>query len=158
VLIRPSRAGPRAGPSPLRAATQARDAAAGSLAPARGPRLAAPQPGPSGRGSGPPNPRFDLRVVRRARGPMGPRRRPPTAGCGGDGRGTCSSSPQASPGWPGAEGDMSLLSIAPSCARGATPQAHSYHPSWDKEVPSDKASPPASLCHRVTRPLEPRPT
>jgi hypothetical protein len=48
------------------------------------------------------------------------------------------------------EGDVSPPLVHLSRARGATPLAHSYHPSWDKQVPSNEASSPDPLCASVT--------
>ncbi len=51
-------------------------------------------------------------------------------------------------------GDVSLPRARPSCARGASLQAHSYHPSWDKQELSSEASSLDSLCASITRQCE----
>ncbi len=107
----------------------------GSFAPARGPRLAAP---PSVRGLGrllcyfhTPSPLCGARVV-----PLGPPRRlaaTPVAGTGGGrvppSRGCVRGERR---------GDVSLPLAFLQRDGGAVLQAHSYHPSWDKQEPSNE--------------------
>jgi hypothetical protein len=48
-------------------------------------------------------------------------------------------------------------SRCPGFARGATHQSHSYHPSWDKQVSPDKAT-PSIHCVKLSRVIAVAPT
>ncbi len=160
--IWPSRAGPRAGPSPLRSASAHRRR--------RGsPRRAARAREP---GSDPPIPLLDLRVVLRARGPVGPAATSADAQLWPPQGGTCLPPGHYPPPpvgggagsdvvplwqlscWPGADGlggtcpslPLSSMRSWPGC----NTQSHSYHPSGDKQVSPDKSS-PSNHCVIVSR-------
>ncbi len=94
-------------------------------------------------GTGSPLLPLAISTVRRARGPAGPAapaRRNPRCW---DGRGTCPALPglrQACPSpWGEQRGDVSLPLAFLQCYGGVVLQAHSYHPSWDKQEQSNEA-------------------
>jgi hypothetical protein len=114
-----------------------------------------------GVGSGSPLLRFALLTLRRAHDPAG-LAAPLSARRNlrwGDGRGTCPALPglrHTGPSPWGAEsrrGDVPPPLACPSCARGAALCAHSNHPSWVKQEPSNESS-PASLCDSIAGPIE----
>jgi hypothetical protein len=49
----------------------------------------------------------------------------------------------------GRRGGVSPPLVCTSCAPGAPLLAHSYHPSWDQQEPSNEATSPVSLCDNV---------
>jgi hypothetical protein len=149
----------RVGPGRI-SAPRAGGAAAGGGSPGARPAPHLSAPLACVPGSGSPTPRAVFRVELRARGPTGPAAPPsavwlhfPAGGREGDVSplpGLHSDGPLL---W-GLRGDVSFPS--PSCARGTALVAHSYHPSWDKQVSTNEASLPDSLCSQasVARPRE----
>ncbi len=94
-------------------------------------------------GTGSPLLPLAISTVRRARGPAGPAAPARRNLCCGDGRGKCPTLPGLRQAGPsprgGAEGGVFLPLAFLLCDGGAVLQAHSYHPSWDKQEPSNEA-------------------